>query len=268
MNFIIIDGSYFIFYRYHALRIWWGLAKREDETNDYCENERFIEKFRETFVAKIQEMTEKLNIDNNAIIFVGKDCPKKEIWRNEYIDNYKATRNSSDKNVKKLFEIAYGENLFIKAGAKLILSYPKLEADDCVAITAKHIVNTHEDSNVWIITSDMDYLQLASERIKLYDLKYKDLTNSKNSFNNAQKDLFCKIVTGDKSDNIPAVLPKCGMKTASKFYDNQELFEDRLNITDGARERYERNKLIIDFDKIPEELINNFKESDEFQRIQ
>ena len=267
MNFIIIDGSYFIFYRYHALRIWWGLAKHEDETNDYCENERFIEKFRETFVAKIQEMTEKLNIDNNAIIFVGKDCPKKEIWRNEYIDNYKATRNSSDKNVKKLFEIAYGENLFIKAGAKLILSYPKLEADDCVAITAKHIVNTREDSNVWIITSDMDYLQLASERIKLYDLKYKDLTNSKNSFNNAQKDLFCKIVTGDKSDNIPSVLPKCGMKTASKFYDNQELFEDRLNITDGARERYERNKLIIDFDKIPEELINNFKESDEFLKI-
>ena len=110
----------------------------------------------------------------------------------------------------------------------------------------------------------MDYLQLASERIKLYDLKYKDLTNSKNSFNDARKDLFCKIVTGDKSDNIPSVLPKCGMKTASKFYDNKELFEDRLNITDGARERYERNKLIIDFDRILIELINNFKETNEF----
>ncbi len=168
---------------------------------------------------------------------------------------------SKKRNMAKLFEIAYGENLFIKAGAKLILSYPKLEADDCVAITAKHIVDTQEDSNVWIITSDMDYLQLASERIKLYDLKYKDLTNSKNSFNNAQKDLFCKIVTGDKSDNIPAVLPKCGMKTASKFYDNPDLFQDKLNITSGAKERYERNKLIIDFDRIPIELINDFKES-------
>ena len=261
MNYIIIDGSYFIFYRYHALRIWWGLAKHEDETNHYCENQRFIDKFRETFVTKINEMTQKLNIDDKAIIFVGKDCPKKEIWRNNHINNYKATRNNSDTNIKKLFEIAYGEKLFIKAGAKLILSYPKLEADDCVAITAKHIIDTQDDSKVWIITSDMDYLQLASERIKLYDLKYKDLTSSKNSFNDAQKDLFCKIVTGDKSDNIPSVLPKCGMKTASKFYDNQELFEDRLNITSGAKERYERNKLIIDFDRIPIELINNFKES-------
>ena len=88
MNFIIIDGSYFIFYRYHALRIWWGLAKREDETNDYCENERFIEKFRETFVAKIQEMTEKLNIDelmSKKIIELVKvdqiTLPRRQEWR-------------------------------------------------------------------------------------------------------------------------------------------------------------------------------------------
>ena len=85
MNYIIIDGSYFIFYRYHALRIWWGLAKHEDETNDYCENQRFIDKFRETFVSKIQEMTKKLNIDNKAIIFVGKDCPKKEFLINVFL---------------------------------------------------------------------------------------------------------------------------------------------------------------------------------------
>ena len=32
MDFVLIDGSYFIFYRYHALRIWWGLAKKEEET--------------------------------------------------------------------------------------------------------------------------------------------------------------------------------------------------------------------------------------------
>ena len=50
MNFILIDGSYYIFYRYHALRIWWGLAKKEGETDDYCNNPRFIEKFRENHV--------------------------------------------------------------------------------------------------------------------------------------------------------------------------------------------------------------------------
>ena len=55
-----------------------------------------------------------------------------------------------------------------------------------------------------------------------------------------------------------------GIKTAEKLYNNKELFEDKLNKIDGARERYERNKLIIDFDRIPIELINNFKESNNF----
>lgn len=260
MNFILIDGSYFIFYRYHALRIWWGLAKKEEETDDYCNNPRFVDKFRETFASKIEELNSKLKLDK-SIIFVGKDCPRSEIWRNEHIDNYKSTRNDGDQNIKKLFKLTYSENLFIKSGAKLILSSPKLEADDCLAITAKHIINTQPEAKVWIITSDMDYLQLANDRIHLFDLKFRNLTDSKGSFKDPKKDLFCKIVTGDKSDNIPAVLPRCGMKTAAKFYENTALFEDRMNITNGAKERYERNKLIIDFDCIPSELINEFTET-------
>ena len=258
MNFILIDGSYYIFYRYHALRVWWGLAKKEEETKDYCNNPRFVEKFRETFTNKMEELNNKLKLDK-SIMLVGKDCPRKEIWRNKYIKNYKSGRGDGDPNIKKLFEIAYSENLFVKSGAKFILAYPELEADDCLAITAKHIVETQPDANVWIITSDMDYLQLAGERIHLVDLKFKDLTDSKNSFKDPKKDLFCKIVSGDKSDNIPSVLPRCGMKTAAKFYENSELFEDRMNITDGSRERYERNQLIIDFDRIPIELIHDFK---------
>ena len=79
MNFILIDGSYFIFYRYHALRIWWGLAKTEEETDDYCNNPRFVDKFRETFASKMEELNSKLKLDK-SIIFVGKDCPRSEIW--------------------------------------------------------------------------------------------------------------------------------------------------------------------------------------------
>jgi 5'-3' exonuclease len=258
MNFILIDGSYYIFYRYHALRIWWGLAKKEGETDDYCNNPRFIAKFRETFTAKIQEIQTRLKLDQ-SILFIGKDCPRKEIWRNKHIENYKSGRGDTDPNIKKLFEMVYHENLFIESGAKLILSYPELEADDCLAITTKHIVETQPEANVWIITSDMDYLQLADERVHIIDLKYRNLTDSKNCFNDSKKDLFCKIVAGDKSDNIPSVLPRCGIKTASKLYENKELFQERLTITNGAREIYERNKLIIDFDRIPHELINEFK---------
>jgi 5'-3' exonuclease len=107
----------------------------------------------------------------------------------------------------------------------------------------------------------MDYLQLACDNIKLYDLKYKNLCDRKSSFKNAEKDLFVKIVTGDKSDNIKGVFKKCGPKTACKYFDNKELFQKKLDSEEGAMERYLLNKKIIDFNEIPEELEKNFLES-------
>jgi len=72
--------------------------------------------------------------------------------------------------------------------------------------------------------------------------------------------LFVKILTGDKSDNIKGVFKKCGPKTACKYFDNRELFEEKLNSVEGAMEIYELNKKIIDFNEIPEELVKNFLE--------
>ena len=136
--------------------------------------------------------------------------------------------------------------------------YPELEADDCLAIISNKILKTFPNANINIITSDMDYLQLACDNIKLYDLKYKNLCDRKSSFKNAEKDLFVKIVTGDKSDNIKGVFKKCGPKTACKYFENRELFEKKLKEEEGAMERYLLNSKIIDFRQIPEDLIKGF----------
>ena len=72
-------------------------------------------------------------------------------------------------------------------------------------------------------------------------------------------DLFCKIVAGDKSDNIPAVFNKCGIKTAIKYYNSRDLFDERLKNDKNAQEKYKRNQTIIDFNCIPFDLINGFK---------
>ena len=45
-NFILIDGSYFIFYRYYALHAWWKLAKPDSDLSIPIENEEFVEKYR------------------------------------------------------------------------------------------------------------------------------------------------------------------------------------------------------------------------------
>ena len=264
MNFVLIDGSYFIFYRYYALCVWYKHAKMPDDPERPCDCEKFIQRFESTFVDKINELDKQLGLQN-SIKYVGKDCPKSSIWRNTFIDEYKAGRKNND-DIKTLFKKAYKNNeneqnqngLFIDAGCKKVLEYPALEADDCIAITAKHIREKYPESKIWIITSDMDYLQLASHHITLVDLKFKNLTQSKSSFQDADKDLFCKIVAGDKSDNIPSVIPRCGMKTAEKYYNNRELFNAKIK-EHNANDAFERNQRIIDFNYIPKNLSDGFK---------
>ena len=94
-NYILIDGSYYCFYRYFALLNWWKMAHSEEELSVPFDNELFVEKFKSTFIDKIKEIPKKLKI-KNAKIIVGKDCPRSEIWRNKYSEEYKATRVYDD----------------------------------------------------------------------------------------------------------------------------------------------------------------------------
>ena len=75
-------------------------------------------------------------------------------------------------------------------------------------------------------------MQLAEPRVHIYNLSFKKITDQKSSTGTAECDLFCKIVMGDISDNIPSVFPKCGPKTALKYYENRADFEKRLNSCD------------------------------------
>ena len=266
-NFILIDGSYFIFYRFFALLNWFKLAKKEqtiDKENPPFENTEFLEKFEKTFISKMKEIQKKLKIEN-PIVIVGRDCPRKTIWRMKHLPSYKENRVYDDTFLGgPFFKLAYEDDLFIKGGASKILKYPELEADDCLAILTNKLKKTFPQGKITIITSDMDYLQLACDNVHLYDLKYKKLTERKSSYNNAEKDLFVKILTGDKSDNIKGVFKRCGSKTACKYYEDRELFEKKLKEEEGAMERYLLNKKIIDFNEIPEDLVNNFMEAYNF----
>ena len=267
-TFIFIDGSYFCFYRYHSLLTWWKNAYPEqtDVLLDPYQNEKFVEKFAKTFVENVEKIPKNLKIDKsiNPIIIVGKDCKRENIWRNTIFPNYKGTRANGPEDGfmgGPFFKMIYEDELFIKGGAKTILKHPQLEADDCIAITTKHLLETYPTCNIYIITSDKDYLQLAEERVQLYNMAFKKLTEQKSSSGNALCDLFCKIVSGDPSDNIPSVFPKCGPKTALKYFNDRDLFEKKLNESEEYQKQYELNRTIIDFNRIPEELVNEFMTS-------
>jgi 5'-3' exonuclease len=265
-TFIFIDGSYFCFYRYHSLLTWWKNAYPEIPLDDPFLNEQFVAKFRKTFVDHVKNLQKNLGINKNVnpITIVGKDCKREHIWRNELFPNYKGTRANGKEDGfmgGPFFKMVYEDKLFMEGGAETILYHPKLEADDCIALSVKRVLEKYPDSTVYIITSDKDYLQLAEPRIHIYNLGFKKITDQKSSTGSAECDLFCKIVMGDISDNIPSVFPKCGPKTALKYYEDKEAFKTRLESSDVFISQYNTNKKIIDFNEIPILLANEFFES-------
>ena len=257
-QFLLIDGSYYMFYRYFALLQWWKHSHADEVLENPSENNDFMERFRAVFIKKVPEVIKKLKL-RKPIIIVGLDSPRKNIWRNQHFDKYKAHREMDDSFMGgSVFKIVHKEELFGKAGAHMTIRHPHLEADDCLALTVRNIRNVTPDAQITIITSDMDYLQLADEKTKLFNLKYKDLTMSKNCFKNKEKDLFCKIVMGDKSDGISPIFKKCGIKTASKCFDDPEFFKSKLEKEPDAIEKFKKNTILVDFKKIPQELVEEF----------
>jgi 5'-3' exonuclease len=100
---------------------------------------------------------------------------------------------------------------------------------------------------------------LSAPNVHLYNLAYKNITEGKGSTGNPKLDLEIKIIMGDTSDNIPSVLPKCGPKTAQKCAEDPEVFKKKINENAAYYAQYELNRRLVDFNYIPSELVDDFK---------
>jgi 5'-3' exonuclease len=261
-TFIFVDGSYYCFYRYFALLQWWKNAYPEQPLEDPFQNHIFVDKFKKTFVENLKQIPKKLKIEKivKPIMIIGKDCKRENIWRNTLFSKYKANRTNKIEDGfmgGPFFKMAYEEKLFEQGGSKAILKHPKLEADDCIAISVKHVLEMYPKCTIYIITSDHDYLQLQTPNVTIYTCAFKTLKTT----GNTKLDLWIKILMGDTSDNIPSVFPKCGPKTAKKCYENKDFFEKKMNNNKEYYKQYEVNKKLIDFNNIPINLLNEFMET-------
>lgn len=252
-EYLFIDGSYYIFYRYFALCQWWKNSHPDEPLELPSKNDEFVLKFKNMFNKKLDELIKKLKL-KPCVVYVGKDCTRGEIWRVKHYGEYKKNRvNNTD--IGYFFEMVYKEKMFEKWNSATVLSYNNLEADDCIALSVKHINSLSDGtvSNMTIITSDHDYLQLLNDNVTIYDLKYKNILECKNVFDDPKKNLEIKIIMGDKSDNISSTFTKCGIKSAIKCIENPEYFKKKVD-----RDIYNLNKLLIDFNSIPKELKDGF----------
>ena len=142
-----------------------------------------------------------------------------------------------------------------------IMAIDQIEADDTIAYLSK---DTFKDNNVTIMSTDKDFLQLASDKIKIWSPTKRKIFGCKEILDEygvtCNNFILYRTMEGDVSDNISSVLTKCGPKTAVKCFENNEYFKERLK-KENAYSKYELNRKIIDFDYIPTNLSDEFMHS-------
>lgn len=220
---ILVDTSYWLYYRFFALRTWYKKAFPDpnrsanfDIEHNWIEDSIFMNKFRKLFIDNIKTLVKKYKTIMTNVVFC-LDCSYKDIWRNLLITDYKATRPESLKkkgfnafNVFAYIKKDYLPELQVQYGVKIIY-HPKCEADDIIGHLAPFLVS-HNFPMIYVIANDNDYLQICNSKIKMIkgNIKYESVLTDNMTFENelssnyGEEYLIRKILLGDVSDNIRA----------------------------------------------------------------
>lgn len=110
-----------------------------------------------------------------------------------------------------------------------LISIDKIEADDVIGYISQQM-----DSQITIMSSDRDYLQLVSQRITVYSptkkIFYTPEKVRKEYGVSSENFLNYKVLTGDSGDNVPGI-KGIGPKTITKLY--PELIDDvKMTLTE------------------------------------
>ena len=186
----------------------------------------------------------------------------KQCWRKDYFPYYKQNRkkarSQSSLDWNELFDILTKiQNELEENFPYKVLKIDGAEADDIIAILSNKISSTpnlYED--VLIISGDKDFIQLhQKENIKQYSPTLKKYVVDENP----EQYKFEHIIRGDKGDGVPNVLSQDTVfveDLRQRPITKKKLTEWKENgIPEGEIKRnYQRNKTLIDFDSIPNEL--------------
>jgi len=260
INTVLIDGGYFLFYRFYATKLWYSKAHSDDPIEDgkWIESEIFMNMFRKQIPLSIITISKTFSSSVSDVIFAV-DSPRSTLWRKtELFKEYKEGR----KEVKGIGPI-------IKAGLECVKSMalrPKMikaemaEADDVIAIVCKEMARIRPDRKMVIITSDKDMDQLTKyDQVSINRLG-KGFPPAKKGEHDPQTMLRLKILFGDKSDNIKPVFSKSEIKKIGGNEKIVEMAQDEKSLESfmqerhDASERYNANKRLVDMDMIPDEI--------------
>lgn len=186
----------------------------------------------------------------------------KNSWRKEIFPYYKAgrrkSREESELDWNELFRII---NLVREELSEFfpykVLQFDHCEADDIIGTIchAKGVEMNNGTENILVLSGDKDYIQLHKyANVKQYSPVLKKWIQN----NNPDKYLSEHIIRGDGSDGIPNILSpdNCIVVGERQKALTAKRLEDLLRgpecMDEITKARYQRNKMMIDLEEIPD----------------
>lgn len=254
-----------------------------NSVHEFCsrENATDIEEniLRGMILTRINYINKKLSKGKPFKVVVAIDS--RRYWRRDIFSNYKAKRKVDRENSK------IDWNSIFEKWRKIIEEYKQnipfifievdgAEADDIHAAIAFKLHDEFEKIINVSVDEDIAQLMRLFENIEQYSIRRKKMI----TLESVNYDLFTHIVKGDSGDGIPNILSDLntlvegirqesvtkvkveewrnngGLRNPEKFCTNSNMLE-----------RFKMNKLLIDFDEIPIELIDKIYDTYENYKI-
>jgi hypothetical protein len=205
-------------------------------------------------------------------------CDGAHSWRKRVFPQYKAHRKKARAESTMDWDLFFKYLNTIREEIKANFPYKfvhleGVEADDVIATLVEQTQEFGKAEPVMIISSDGDFIQLQKyKNVKQFSPIQKKLVTD----SNPRLYLFEHIIRGDKGDGIPNILSgdntivdgaRQAPVTQKKIDTWLASAEDLKNAMDSETYRnYQRNELLIDLSKIPqdikEQIINTYETQD------
>jgi len=154
------------------------------------------------------------------------DGPGGSQRRRKLFPDYKKKRRTTKDRYNRRDDIDSDDNskwqlsVILKLLEQLPITYlivPSVEADDVISVISNHL----QKSNIYIMSTDKDFMQLIDERISVWSpmkKRHYTIDRVKEEFGvHPNNFILQKIITGDDSDCIPGI-ERFGAKTVNKYF--------------------------------------------------
>ena len=175
--------------------------------------------------------------------------PEKPTFRHQHYKDYKATRQKAPSELVQQFQLIR-DVLDIHRIKRVEVE--GFEADDLAGTFA--CAAKEQGTNVYLVTSDKDYLQLIDENVKVI-LTKKGVSNTEEMDLKSMEEEYgltpeqfvdLKSLMGDSSDNIPGVSgvgEKTALKLMQEYKSLDNIYENIDSIKGKLKEKLEADKM-------------------------